>query len=95
MEITNTMKQLECKKCGKVLSATFTFCPFCGARDQTYRSENEVRAKIEQLKALKPAGLGSIVSLMVIIIALEWVLGGNLDPAEIANPNKQKESTGG
>ena len=86
------MEQQLCKGCGNPFSAADHFCRTCGYKlFQVMRSENEIKAEMENLKKLP---INDIIFLSLSLHAFEalaWVLGdNNMAPSTLIEQSLQR-----
>jgi uncharacterized membrane protein YvbJ len=69
------MNIFSCKACGFNLNHEFKFCPRCGRIVMIMRSQNEIQAEIQKLKAIKTETIPPLAIAAVCVGTLEWALG--------------------
>lgn len=89
---------MRCKKCQKEIKAEDKFCSQCGELSfKAMRSENEIKAMIEQVKNFEiPSSItdNNMMFLLMkipILVTLDWVMGSNCDPMNIITPPTKKQ----
>lgn len=91
MEIAQ-LEILNCRNCKKEVNASAKFCPGCGKQAfKAIRSENEIRAKIQEIQNIDGAEIQTLMMSLPVCFALEWVLGADIDPIEFFKKLSEKE----